>query len=161
MREKQKRNCKIFRRESSWSELHSSSPVHQPELITGIIEPGKLWGTSMWTNALRRTLHWEPPNRATIKDENCREKPVEGVTLTTGKKEKWAVDFRCSLLTTSLYVQGTVSSSVQSLLDTMVYMQDILYKEDKHRSSRLILSYLNSSLWRSWVSRRWPPTAPL
>lgn len=81
-----------------------------------------------------------------IEDENCREKLVEAVTLTTGKKEtKRAVDFRCSLLTTSFYVQGTTSSSVQSLLDTMVDMQDILYKEDKHRSPRLILPYHTSS----------------
>ena len=89
-----------------------------------------------------------------IEDENCREKLVEAVTLTTGKKEtKRAVDFRCSLLTTSLYVQGTASSSVQSLLDTMVDMQDILYKEDKHRSPRLILRYHNSSWYHLTLCR--------
>ena len=81
-----------------------------------------------------------------IEDENCREKLVKAVTLTTGKREtKRAVHFRCSLLTTSLHVQGTASSTVQSLLDTMVDMQDILYKEDEHRSQPLILCYHHSS----------------
>ena len=89
-----------------------------------------------------------------IQDEKCKQKLEEAVSLTTGKKEtKRAVDFRCSLITTSLYVRGTASQQVQSLLDTMVDMQDILYKEDKSRSPRLILRYHNSSWYHHTLCR--------
>ena len=82
---------------------------------------------------------------AHIKDEKCKTKLVELVSLTTGRKEtKRAADFRCSLITTSYYVRGTASPRVQNLIDTMVDMQDILYKEDKSRSPCLILRYHNS-----------------
>jgi len=81
-----------------------------------------------------------------IEDEECKNKLLEAASLTTGRKEtKRAVDFCCSLITTSLYVQGTAGPRVQSLLDTMVDMQDILYKDDNKRSPRLILRYHNSS----------------
>ena len=81
-----------------------------------------------------------------IEDESCRKKLEEAVGLTTGKKEtKRAVDYRCSLITTSCYVRGTASPREQHLLDTMVDIQDILYKEDKFRSPLLILRFHNSS----------------
>lgn len=67
-----------------------------------------------------------------IEDEGCNKKLLEAASLTTGRKEtKRAVDFHCSPFTTSLYVQGTASPRVQSLLDTMVDMYDILYKDEK------------------------------
>ena len=50
-------------------------------------------------------------------------------------------------------MQGTASSKVQSLLNTMIDMQDILYKEDKHRSPRLILCYHNSSWYHLTLCR--------
>ena len=89
-----------------------------------------------------------------IEDEECKKKLLEAASLTTGRKEtKRAVDFRCSLIMTSLYVQGTASPRVQSLLDTMVDMQDILYKDDKGRSPRLILRYQNSSWYHHILCR--------
>lgn len=89
-----------------------------------------------------------------IEDEECKKKLLEAASLTTGRKEtKRAVDFRCSLIMTSLYVQGTASPRVQSLLNTMVDMQDILYKDDKRRSPRLILHYHNSSWYHHILCR--------
>lgn len=110
----------------------------------------------MWTNAWHCTSHWKPTDRATSTHRGWRikNKLLEAASLTTGRKEtKRAVDFRCSLITTSLYVQGTACPRVQSLLDTMVDMQDILYKDDNKRSPRLILRYHNSSWYHHILCR--------
>ena len=80
-------------------------------------------------------------------DEKCKKKLLEEASLTSGRKEtKRAVDFRCPLITTSLYVQGTASLRVQSILNIMVDMQDILYNSsfltgivpDKFKMARVI-----------------------
>ena len=89
--------------------------------------------------------HIELP--AHIEDVSCRKKLEEAVGLTTGKKRtKRTVDYpRCSLITTSCYVRATASPREQHLLNTMVDIQDILYRQDKFRSPRLILRFHNSS----------------
>ena len=89
--------------------------------------------------------HIELP--AHIEDVSCRKKLEEAVGLTTGKKgTKRTVDYpRCSLITTSCYVRATASPREQHLLNTMVDIQDILYRQDKFRSPRLILRFHNSS----------------
>ena len=93
---------------------------------------------------------------AHIEDVSCRKKLA--VRLTTGKKgTKRAVDYpQCSLITTSCYVRGTASPREQHLLDTMVDIQDILYRQDKFRSPRLILRFHNSS----WYHHTFCPTCP-
>jgi len=57
---------------------------------------------------------------AHIEEEECKKKVLEAVDLTIERKEtKRAVDFRCSLMTTSSYVRGTASVGVKKIYWTL------------------------------------------
>lgn len=69
--------------------------------------------------------------------ENAEHKKLieETIALTIGGKEtKWAFDYRCAIINVSNRIKGVVNAKVQALVDTLVDIQEILYKGDDQRS---------------------------
>ena len=55
--------------------------------------------------------------------------------LTIGGKEiKRTFDYICALITLSKQIRGTFDSKIETLIDTLVDIQEILYKGDNERS---------------------------
>jgi len=62
-----------------------------------------------------------------------------------GKETKRACDYRYAIILFAKRLRGVLTDTLQSLLDTLVEMQEILYTDDDNRSPRLILRYHNLS----------------
>ena len=76
------------------------------------------------------------------------------IDLTIGGKEtKRAFDYRCAIITLSNQIQGTVDSKIEALIDTLVDIQEILYKDDNERSPRLVLRLHNSTWYHHILCR--------
>lgn len=78
------------------------------------------------------------------KDQNSLFENIMELTL-GGKEIKRACDNRAAIVIFAQQLRGHLSKELQILLDTLVEMQTILYKNDVHRSPRLILRYYNCS----------------
>ncbi|KAK3734073.1 hypothetical protein QZH41_019812 [Actinostola sp. cb2023] len=70
----------------------------------------------------------------------------ETFQITLGKKDtKRACDYRYAIILFVKRLRGVLTDTLQSLLDTLVEMQEILYTDDDNISPRLILRYHNLS----------------
>ena len=71
----------------------------------------------------------------------------ETIALTIGGKEtKQAFDYRCAIINVSNQIKGVVDGKVQALVDTLVDIQEVLYKGDDQRCPRNVLR-LHNSTW--------------
>ena len=78
----------------------------------------------------------------------------ETIALTIGSKEtKRAFDYRCAIINVSNRIKGIVDAKVQALVDTLVDIQEVLYKGDDQRCLRNVLRLHNSTWYHAILCR--------
>ena len=89
-----------------------------------------------------------------IENAEHRKLVEETIALSIGGKEtKRAFDYRCAIVSLASQIKGVLNAKVQSLVDTLVDIQEILYKGDEERCPRNVLRLHNSTWYHHILCR--------